>query len=231
MGGLGLINQFAEGDAPTFDAGVEAWLQTYTHLQWGLGFKVTQIAQEDELYGVYARFATELARATLYTQEIQAMGTFNNLGATAYTANATAFPLLSTAQYRIDDGTWSNKLASGADLSIESLELALSQWRTGMVDLRGRKLATEPRVLMVGPSDRWVAERIVNSTQRPFTANNDDNVVRNLGLDVLVMTHLTDDGRWFLLGEKEMTGLNWFNRRNIQMQRQTAGDGSNNIVQ
>jgi len=27
-----------------------------------------------------------------------------------------------------------------------------------------------------------------------------------------------------------MTGLNWFNRRNIQMQRQTAGDGSNNMI-
>lgn len=191
MGGLGLISQFAEGDAPVFDAGVEAWLQTYTHLQWGLGFKITQIAQEDELYGVYARFASELSRATLYTQEIQAMTTFNNLGATAYTTpDGTTFPLLSTAQYRTDGGTWSNKLASGVDLSIESLELALTQWRTGMVDLRGRKLATEPRVLMVGPSDRFVAERIVNSTQRPFTANNDDNTIRSLGLDVLVMTHL-----------------------------------------
>src|SRR5216683_2506257 len=100
MGGLGLIAQFAEVDAPVFDAGVEAWLVTYSHLQWGLGFKVTQIAQEDELYGVYARFSGELSRATLYTQEIQAMTTFNNLAATAYTAAGTGYTLLATNQFR-----------------------------------------------------------------------------------------------------------------------------------
>lgn len=209
MGGLGVAQQYAEGDIPIMDAGQEAWLQTFTHLQYGIGFKVTQIAQEDELYGVYGRFSSEAARSMVYTQEISAMSTFNNLSATAYTAGGSNFTLLSTAQYRVDDGTWSNKLASGADLSIESLELLLTQWRTGMLDLRGRKIATEPRVLMVGPTDRWVAERIVNSTQRPFTANNDTNTIRSLGLQVAVMTHMNDDGRWFLLGEKEQTGLQW----------------------
>lgn len=210
MGGLGIAAQYAEGDIPIMDSGQEAWIQPYPHLQWGIGFKVTQIAQEDELYGVYGRFATEISRSMVYTQEIDAMKTFNNLGATAYTAGGSNFTLLSTGQFRNDDGTWSNKLASQSDLSIESLELLLTQWRTGMLDLRGRKIATEPKVLMVGPTDRWVAERIVNSTQRPFTANNDTNQpIRNLGLQVFVSTHLTDDGRWFLLGEKEMTGLNW----------------------
>lgn len=191
VGGFGVMSQLEEGDIPVMDAGNEAWIQPYNHLTWALGFKITQVAQEDELYGVYPRFASELARSAVYTQEIQAMATFNNLSATAYTTPSGAtFPLLSTAQYRIDDGTWSNKLASGADLSIESLELLLTQWRTGMVDLRGRKLATEPRVLMVGPSDRFVAERIIQSTQRPGTANNDKNTIQNIGLQVQVMTHL-----------------------------------------
>ena len=230
QGGLGVAQQYAEGDLPIMDSGQEAWLQSFIHLQYGIGFKVTQIAQEDELYGIYGRFASEASRSMVYTQEISAMTTFNNLSATAYTAAGSNFTLLSTAQYRTDDGTWSNKLASGADLSIESLELLLTQWRTGMLDLRGRKIATEPKVLMVGPTDRWVAERIVNSTQRPFTSNNDTNTIRSLGLQVAVMTHMTDDGRWFLLGEKEQTGLQWFDRVPISMQRQTAGDGSGNMI-
>lgn len=189
MGGLGVMAQLEEGAIPVMDAGNEAWIQPYNHLTWALGFKITQVAQEDELYGVYPRFASELSRSAVYTQEIQAMTTFNNLSAVAYTANSGAtFPLLSTAQYRIDDGSWSNKLASGADLSIESLELLLTQWRTQMVDLRGRKIATEPKLLVVGPTDRWIAERIVNSTQRPMTGNNDTNPIKSLGLQVAVMT-------------------------------------------
>jgi hypothetical protein len=158
------------------------------------------------------------------------MDPFNNLSATAYTANGTNYTILSTTQFRADGGSWSNQLASGADLSEASLEALLVQWSQQMVNQRGFKVAIMPKVLMVGPSDRFVGLRLLNSIQRPFTADNDPNTFKDLGLQLLVMPHLTDDGRWFLLADKKETGLMWWNRRPISMQRETDGLATGNLV-
>jgi len=72
---------------------------------------------------------------------------------------------------------------------------------------------------MVGPSDEHIAKRIVNSTQRPFTADNDVNTIRDYGLEVVVMDHLTDDGRWFLLADKNDTGLVYNDRAPLSMRK------------
>lgn len=232
MGGLGQMEPRGEGQAPPFDSGMEAWTATYIHQQYMLAIKITRIAQEDELYGISAKYANDIADSAVYTQEVQALNVFNNLGATVYTPNetGTAYTLLATNHYRIDGGTYSNKLATGADLSRESLELALIQWHNQMMDLRGRKVSVPPAKLVVGPGDYFTATRLLNSMQIPGSNNNDPNVLRDFNLELHVMTHLTDDGRWFLLGPKEATCLNWFNRRNITVERETATDGTGNLL-
>lgn len=231
MAGLGTFFLKAQGAAAQQDSGAEAWKKVYTHNTYALQTRVTLEAMEDELYGVFPEFGRELARAAVYTQEVNAMDLFNNAGTdTVYTANGTNYTLLSTTQFRADGGTWSNKLSSGADLTIESLEALLNQWSSGMLDQRGRKLAIQPTRLVVGTDDRFNALRIVNAIQRPFTADNDPNTIRALNLEVLVMTHMTNDGRWFLLAPKEETALLWFNRRPISLQRESDGLATGNLV-
>lgn len=231
MAGLGQFYLKAIGASPQQDSGAEAWKKTYVHNTYALQCRIALEAMEDELYGVFPEFGRELARAAIYTQEVNAMDLFNNAGtATVYTAGGTNYPLLSATQFRADGGTWSNMLSSGADLTIESLEALLNQWSSGMVDQRGRKLAVQPVRLVVGTDDRFNAQRIVNSIQRPFTADNDPNTIKALDLQVLVMTHMTNDGRWFLLAEKKQTALLWFNRRPISLQRETDGLATGNLV-
>lgn len=231
MAGLGTFFLKAQGAPPQQDSGAEAWKKVYTHSTYALQTRITLEAMEDELYGVFPEFGRELARAAVYTQEVNAMDLFNNAGtATVYTAGGSNFTLLSTAQFRADGGTWSNQLASNADLTIESLEALLNQWSSGMLDQRGRKLAIQPTRLVVGTDDRFNALRIVNAIQRPFTADNDPNTIRALNLEVLVMTHMTNDGRWFLLAPKEETAILWFNRRPISLQRESDGLATGNLV-
>lgn len=231
MAGLGQFFPKSEGAPAQMDAGAEAWKRQYVHNTYALQTRITMEAMEDELYGVFPEFGKELARAAVYTQEVNAVDVFNQATTlTQYTAGGTNFPLLSTVHFRADGGTWSNQLASGADLSIESLEALLNQWSSGMVDQRGRKLAIMPKRLVVGTSDRFNALRIVNSVQRPFTADNDVNTIKALGLEVIVLTHMTDDGRWFLLADIEETGLMWWNRRPISLQRETDGNATGNLV-
>src|SRR5438094_2868423 len=73
QGGLGQLEPRGEGQAPPFDSGAEAWVAQYIHQQWMLAFRITEIAMEDELYGISQRYGNELSRAAIYTQEVQAM--------------------------------------------------------------------------------------------------------------------------------------------------------------
>jgi hypothetical protein len=63
-----------------------------------------------------------------------------------------------------------------------------------------------------------------------MSADNDVNVLRDEGLEVFVATHLTDDGRWYLIADPADTSLTWFNRRPVTMDRETDGTGSGNYI-
>jgi len=206
--GLGFYSVKPEGQAPTFDTSQEAWKVQFTHQTYALGIEITREGMEDDLYGYYMSMGGELGKAGAYTQQVAAMDTFNNLSNTIYTAGGTNYTLLSTAQFRVDGGSWGNRPTIATDLSIESLETALAAWRTGMLDQRGRKLTVRPSVLMVGPSDEFLAERLLATDKRPTSADNDVNTVKTRrNLTLFVADFLTDDGRWFLLADKPRTGL------------------------
>lgn len=218
--GLGTFQLKPEGNAPVFDVGGVAWSKVYTHLTWSLGLEITQEAREDDLYGLMENLGRELGRTAAYTQEVQAASIFNDLSATVYTAGGSNYTLLSTAHYRADGGTWSNRPAVATDLSIESLETALAAWRSGMVDQRGRKINPQPEILLVGPGDELLAHRLLTATLRPGGNDNDPNAVRERrNLRVVVWDQMTDDGRWFLLAPKKQRALHWFNRKALAVRR------------
>lgn len=218
--GLGTFQVKTEGNAPYFDAGQEAWKVTYTHKTWALAIEITEEGLEDDLYDYYRSMGRELGKAGAYTQQVEAFDLFNSLSSTVYTAGGTNYGLLSTTHYRVDGGTWSNRPATATDLSLEALETFLSSWRTGMVDQRGRKTTIRPKTLMVGPSDEWIAHRILMTEKRPFGGDNDVNAVRQRrDLEIFVADFLTDDSRWFLLADKKQTGLRYNLRAKREMRR------------
>lgn len=218
--GLGTFQLKTEGNAPYFDAGQEAWLKQYVHNTFALGTEITEEGMEDDLYDYYLSIGRELGKAAAHTRQVEAMDLFNNLSATVYTADSTNYTLLSTSHFRVDGGTWSNRFTNSTDLSIESLEAALTLWRTDQKDQRGRKITTRPKILLVGPSDQFMAWRITDAQNRPGGNDNDPNVVKTkANLEVFVSDFLSDDGRWFLLAPKEETGLTYFDRAPTEMRR------------
>lgn len=217
---MGTFQLKTEGNQPFFDNGQEAWKKQFVHNTFALGTEITEEGMEDDLYDYYLSIGRELGKAAAYTRQVEAMDLFNNLNATVYTAGGTAFTLLSTTHFRVDGGSWSNRPTNPVDLSIESLEAALTQFRVGQLDQRGRKQTIRPTVLMVGPTDEWIAERIVSTPQRPGGNDNDINAVKERRqLQVFVADFMTDDSRWFLLAPKEQTGLVYFDRAPTEMRR------------
>lgn len=224
---LGLLYPKVEGGNVQFDAMGEAWLATYIHVTWALGVEFTEEAIEDNLYvALIPDAGRALARSAAYTRAVNAFDLFNNLSQTVYTAGGSNFPLLSTAQFRADGGTWSNTPANAVGLSQQSLEERLQAWTTGMLDQRGLKTIARPAVLMVGGNDEMLGHRLLQSDGLPQSNNNDPNPVKDRrNLRLFVNPHLNTDGRWFLIGAKEEVGLNYFDRVAPGVQRYDGGYG------
>lgn len=228
--GLSTFGVYNEGGTPQIDNASQAYTKVFTALGYALGYKLTRWAMDDDLYGTVPKLMKDLARAAKYSQELLGMTPFNDSSATQYTADGTNYPLLSTTHFRLDGGTWSNKLSSGADLTLESLETLLIQAHSSTVDQRGNKVMVKPRILAVPVGYEILAERIVKSTQRPFTTDNDVNVSAVRGLDVQVFTHMTDDGRWYLLADKKDHSLQWIDRQDLDLQTETDGTATGNKI-
>ena len=189
-----------EGAAIAYDNAQEAWTARYNHETIAMGFSITEEAMEDNLYdSLSARYTKSLARAMAYTKQIKAASILNNgfSGAVVYGDGQTLF---STAHPLVSGGTNSNRPATAADLNETSLEAAVIQI-AAWTDERGLLIAAKPRKLIVPPALMFTATRLLETSLRVATADNDINALKNNGSipEGYTVNHfLTDTNAWFL---------------------------------
>jgi hypothetical protein len=180
-------------------------------------FAITQEAVEDNLYHqLGARYARALARSMRETKEVIAANILNRAFSGSY-LGGDGKALLATDHPLLFGGTLSNKLATAADLSESSLEDLAIMIRT-LVDDRSLPMAAKATRLIIPPQLMFEAARLVRSTYRPATGDNDINAIRSLGIlgeDPHVVTRLTDTDAFFIKTDV-MDGLKHFQRVNLQ---------------
>jgi hypothetical protein len=208
-----------EGGAISYDNAQEAFTARYTHETIALGFSVTEEAIEDNLYdSLSARYTKALARAMSYTKQVKAASVLNN----GFTNSSNYYggdgvPLFSTAHPLVSGGTNSNTFSTQSDLNETSLEAATIQI-AAWTDERGLLIAAKPRKLVIPPALMFVATRLLETTLRVGTTNNDINAIKNNGTvpEGYTVNHfLTDTNAWFLLTDVP-NGLKHFERTPLQ---------------
>ena len=196
--GFGEAAVKAEGAAVDFDTAKESFTARYVHDTIALAFALTEEAVEDNLYDTLsARYTKALARSMAYTKQVRAANIMNTSIATTGGDGVTLF---STAHPTTFGGTWSNRSATDADLNETSLEQALIDI-AGFIDERGLKVAMKGRKLILPVNIQFVADRILESTLRVGTADNDINAVKSMGMipqGYVVNNFLTDTDAWFV---------------------------------
>ena len=189
-----------EGSAIAYDNAQEAWTARYNHETIALGFSLTEEAIEDNLYdSLSARYTKGLARAMSYTKQVKAAAVLNNGFSSAYTGGD-GVSLFSTAHPLVSGGTNSNRPATAADLNETSLENAVIQI-AAWTDERGLLIAAKPKKLIVPPSLQFVATRLLETSLRVGTTDNDINALKNNGSipEGYTQNHfLTDTNGWYL---------------------------------
>ena len=218
-----------EGSAISYDNAQEAWTARYNHETIAMGFSITEEAMEDNLYdSLSARYTKSLARAMSYTKQVKAAAILNN-GFSAAVIYGDGQPLFSTAHPLISGGTNSNRPATNADLNETSLEAAVIQI-AGWTDERGLLIAAKPRKLIVPPALQFVATRLLETSLRVGTTDNDINALKNNGSipEGYVVNHfLTDTNAWFLKTDVP-NGLKHFVRVPLSTSMDTDFDTGNN---
>jgi len=188
----------AEGTGVTFDNAQETFTARYTHETLALAFAITEEAIEDNLYDRLAsRYTKALARSMANTKQVKAANVLNNAFGTA---NGGDGKELCATDHPIVTGTEQNELSTAADLNETSLEQALIDI-AALTDERGLKIAAKGMKLIVPSALQFTAERLMKSTQRVGTADNDINAVVSMGMipqGYAVNHYLTDTDAWFI---------------------------------
>ena len=220
--GFGEAPVKTEGAGVSYDQAQEVYTARYTHETIALAFSLTEEAVEDNLYDrLSARYTKALARSMAQTKQIKAAAVLNNAFTTSIGGDGVA--LCSTSHPTLSGPNLSNTLATAADLSETSLEQALIDI-AAFTDERGLKIAVQGLKLLIPKELMFTADRIMKSTLRVGTADNDVNAIRNMGMvpqGYVVNNFLTDPDAYFIKTDAP-NGMKMFER--VSMKTGFEGD-------
>jgi len=217
--GFGAAPTKNEGAGVSYDTAQESFTARYSHETVAMAFALTEEAIEDNLYDrLSARYTKALARSMAHTKQVKAASVLNNAFNTTGAYNGgDGVSLCNTAHPTAMGPNFSNTPAVAADLNETSLEQGIIDI-AGFLDERGLKVAVQARKLVIPKELQFTAERLMKTTLRTATADNDINALKSMGMvpEGYAVNHfLTDTDAWFLMTDAP-NGLKMFNRSPIK---------------
>jgi hypothetical protein len=198
--GFGLAPVKAEGNSTTYDSETQGYTSRYTNVAYSLGYIVTREEQDDNLYMKASKTRVKaLAFSGRQTKENVGANVLNRGFDSNYTGGD-GVELISASHTDDVGGTWSNHIAAAADFSESALEDLLTQISDAK-NGKNLKISIQGQKLIVPTALQFDVERVLKSTLRVGTADNDINSIRSKGLlpqGYVVNHYLTDSDAWFI---------------------------------
>jgi hypothetical protein len=215
---FGDVPEKPEGNPYAFDLIMQAYTKDITPVEFGMGFQVTETAEEDDQYDELKKKAFYLTFSMRQVEDKRAADVFNNGFTTQTTADGVA--LFSTSHTLKRGGTAKNRPSTDADLTITSLAQGFIDLATD-TKIESGQLGMPPTeyLLHVPPALEFVAHRVVKTAGLPGSADNDINPVKaSRSVTVVVNPFLTDTDGWSLVpASDERHGLVYLERIPIKM--------------
>ena len=216
-----------EGQGVTFDDAQETFTARYTNETIALAFAITEEAIEDNLYDRLAsRYTKALARSMANTKQVKAAAVLNN-GFNASFAGGDGKALFATDHPTLA-GSFSNELSTPAELNETSLEQSLIDI-AAFTDERGLKIAAQGVKLIIPSALQFTAERLMKSTGRVGTADNDINALASMGMipQGYAVNHYLTSTKKFFIKTDVPNGLKHFVRSPIKTSMEGDFDTGN----
>lgn len=191
-----------EGAGPVFDTAGEGLMTTYNFVVYSLGYKISKEGLRRDPMGLINKMPGFLAYSEGQTKDLllvqQLNLGFTNAAGGGYNLSD-GQPLFSAshplgggtvAQY----GTQSNTLGA-TSLTPEAINQSDILFQTMLSD-RGLAAARTPKILVVPPQQRKIAEEVIGSTHAPYSNDNRINTAYQ-ARKILVNRYLTSTTAWF----------------------------------
>lgn len=226
--GLPIATLKEEGDDIVAFDPLEGNKLRISHEVYGIGFEISEEADDDDLYKASGSALTEagngLADSLAEVVEIQG-NRFFNTEAFATSAvvnfmrtlpdNASTISVFNTAHNPVaggESGTQSNRSSTDADLTVTSFRTALIQFKRYKNDRNLRVPAVSfPNRMVVPPDLEFDAQEILGNPTRPDSANQIANVTRGK-VTLIVNPYMDDTDMWILLAPKHWLTFLWRKR-------------------
>ena len=217
--GFGAAPVKNEGSGVSYDSAQESFTARYTHETIAMAFALTEEAIEDNLYDrLSGRYTKALARSMANTKQVKAASVLNQAFNTGGSYNGgDGVSLCNSAHPTALGPNFSNTPTTPADLNETSLEQGIIDVAS-FTDERGLKIAIQARKLVIPKEQQFTAERLMKTTLRTGTADNDINAIKSMGMipEGYAVNHfLADTDAWFLMTDAP-NGLKMFNRSPIK---------------
>ena len=215
---LGLAQLRTEGASTVYDDMGERFSYSYVHIEVGLGFVITKIAIEDNLYKAqFSPGVRQLKNSLAQTKEVMGANVLNFAMDTSGQNNGgDGVPLLST-QHPLDLGYNANTFSIQSELNETSLQDAIVKIGRQR-DAAGLLVKIKPKKLIIAPELQFVVDRLLGTDGRVGTSDNDTNAIRSKGLlagGYSVNHFLTNTRAWYIKNDVE-DGLKYFERRPLE---------------
>src|SRR3990167_4572205 len=229
MSGFSTAGVKDQGNSVGFARLTQGVQKEYVHVTYGLGAIVTREMMEDDQYGFINQIPRLLSEAMVRTEETVATAKLNN----AFDASITGADGVSLCNSAhtfsgSSGGTWSNVPTVAVDLTQTSLESAFIDV-LNLRDANNQRLSYKPQQLIVSRGDFFNAQKILKTQKKVGSADNDVNIINELGIKLTVTNYLTDQDAWFLRNGVP-NGLVFYSRRAADIERDNDRVGTQNLA-
>ena len=229
MSGFSVAGVKDQGDSVAFARLTQGVQKEYVHVTYGIGAIITREMGDDDQYGFINQIPRLLAESLVRTEETVATAVLNNAFDSSITG-ADGLSLCNSAHLLTGaaGGTWSNVPSVAVDLTQTSLESAFIDV-LNLRDANNQRLNYTPKQIIVSRGDFFNAQKILKTQKKVGSADNDVNIINELGLELVVTNYLTDQDAWFLRNGVP-NGLTFYNRRAADIDRDNDRVGTQNLA-
>lgn len=201
LAGFGPLAEKSEMGTTILDEPLKIGGVRFIHKTYALGFVISQEMRDDAQYPQMLGLARELGTSSYWTQELYGHNVLNNGFSTTYTGRD-GLALFSTVHPVQGTGaTIGNRPTVDTDISEAAIEAAILAYET-QINERGMPIMIRPRTVLVHPSQRMLAARLLRSSGEPGVINQ-INPLFSENLQIISDPWLTDQDAWFLLAEPQ----------------------------
>lgn len=206
IAGLGPLAPKSELATTILDEPLKIGGQRYVNKTYALGVAISKEMRDDAQYAEILALAEMLGLSSYWTTELYGHEVINNgfgigqgnnpkyVGRDGLTLFHIAHPIQGTG------ATMGNRPNPDVDLSEAGIEAGILAFDLQQNE-RGMPILLQPRTLIVHPSNRMLAKRLLMSAGFPLTNWNDVNPLQDEGLVPFSDPWLTDSVAWFLFAE------------------------------